>query len=283
MRSSKHNLKWLASAVAAVVIAGTSGPALANHQVFIEGELDFDGDGIVGLAEDTDGDFYFGTFAGALGPAPGLAQNGRAVVVTSGRFAETVVITGQVTIEGAPGVEADIEAFLAPADPRLIEFDTPMRNNVTRQAAPGIIVDAPANRRVVIRNISTRNWTEGIRVRGASRVLVDNVRVEHNINFGINIVDTAQIAVFNTSVNSSGFRVNPVTGDFPTVLAPAPGAGIQFGPNARGDIFQSSVTGNFRGILLVRSNRSRADDLARVSLRASQNFDNQSEIQPSGN
>jgi hypothetical protein len=265
------------------MVAGTSGSAMANHQVFIEGETDFDGDGVVGLAEDADGDFFFGTFAGALGPGTGLNQNGRAVVVTSGRFAEVVNITGQVTIEGAPGVEADIEAFLAGADPRLREFDTPMRNNTTRANAPGIIVNAPANRRVVIRNISTRNWTDGIRVQGQSRVLIDNVRIEHNINFGINVLDNAQISVFNTSVHSSGFRVNPVSGDFPTVLAPNTGAGILFSATARGSIFGSSITGNFGGgILLTRSGGSRQADLARVQVQMTQQFDNRSEIVPTG-
>ncbi|HYG82969.1 MAG TPA: hypothetical protein VD861_21410, partial [Pyrinomonadaceae bacterium] len=115
----------------------------ANHPVYVEGNCDspspgttvlppgsegtcgdYDGDNRIGAAEDTDGaDRIFGTLRAALGagtPAgTGVNHNGKIIIVTSGRFAELLVIgnpptgtsgegtasPGNVTIEAAPGVE----------------------------------------------------------------------------------------------------------------------------------------------------------------------------------
>lgn len=243
---------------AVLVAAGMAlpGSAFANHSVLIEGEFDFDGDGRVGAEEDVDtpNDFIFGTIGGALGgaaqatPAPGnLAQNGKAIIVTSGRFPEIVFITGQVTLEAAPGVEAVVEAFLAPADPRLNDFPGNMMcDNTCRQAQPGIIVDAPVNRFAVVRNVTTRNWTDGVQIRGDSRVLLDNVRAEHNTDQGVNVLGNAFVSIYRSSVSSTGFRVNPNTGDFPSAgFVPLQGIGIRFRGLSRGNITDSSSVGNF--------------------------------------
>src|SRR5687768_15454871 len=121
----------------------------ANHPVFVEGNCDspvpgttlvapgtcgdFDGDGRIGTAEDTDGaDRIFGTIgtlSGALGPGTGAAAgtganfNGTITIVASGRFAELIFIgqsgffpgkgsatPGNVIIQAAPGVNAEIDA-----------------------------------------------------------------------------------------------------------------------------------------------------------------------------
>jgi hypothetical protein len=247
--------------------------AFANHSVLIEGEEDYDGDGRIGSAEDTDGaDGIFGKINTALSAATGaLNQNGTAVIVTSGRFPEVVSITGPVTLEAAPGVEAVIEAFLSPAaDPnRLADFDTMMSNNMTRQMAPGIIVNVPTatnmpnpalaglnDRPVVIRNVSITNWTDGIAVMGG-KVLIDGVRIEHNVNHGINVMGTSQVAIVNTSVSASGFRLNPASGDFPRVVAPAPGIGIRYRNTSTGDIQRSSSTNNFAAGLSTETARVR--------------------------
>src|SRR5438552_3982322 len=113
----------LALLVAVMMMAGSSlwktGYVSANHPVLVEGEQDFDGDGLIGDAEDVDNatDQVFGTITAALGSAnAGVNQNGRVVIVTSGRFLGTVNITaanGNVTLEGAPGVEANVEAARA--------------------------------------------------------------------------------------------------------------------------------------------------------------------------
>jgi len=219
----------------------------ANHPVLVEGEVDFDGDGLVGLAEDTDNgnDRIFGTINAALGAANGgAAQNGRVTIVTSGRFREIVSITaanGNVTLEAAPGVEADIDAVVA--GDRSNQF--PATNNNGAQAAPGIVVDAPANRSVTIRNIVSRNWTDGIRIRGASRVTLDNVRVESNVNNGIDVSGSARVSITNSQVNYTGFRTG-ATGDFPSAAnVPSPGNGISFRESSIGSVAFSSVTGSF--------------------------------------
>jgi hypothetical protein len=252
--------------------------AVANHAVYVEGESDFDGDGRIGTAEDTDGDAVFGKINSAIGNvamggmalAGNLANNGKAIIVTSGRFLEVVNITGPVTLEAAPGVEADIEAFLSPAvdAARLADFDTPMSNNASRQMAPGVIINAPPDRPVVLRNLTIRNWTDGVRVTQGN-VLIDNVRIEHNVMNGVAVSGSAQVAIVNTSVAASGFRVNPASGDFPRAITPNPGFGVRFTMTSSGDIQRSSLTANFNSGLSNEAARLRD-----VQIRDVQQFGN---------
>ncbi len=244
----------VALALLSASLWGTTGVS-ANHPVLVEGNClnppagnsnvpvagtcgDYDGDGRIGVDEDNDGDRVFGTLNAALttNTATGANQNGRVVIVTSGVFAEVVSITaanGNVTLEAAPGVDADIDAVLQ-GDP----------NSGARQNAPGIVVNAPKDRFVTIRNITSRNWTDGIRVSGDSSVLIDNCRIENNINFGIRIQDNAKVKINNTTVAATGFRVS-AAGDFPRANSPNPGNGIDFGGASSGLVCQSCVTGSF--------------------------------------
>jgi hypothetical protein len=217
----------------------------ANHPVLVEGEADFDGDGRLGLMEDTDGDDrIFGTITAALGAANGGAnQNGRVTIVTSGRFHEQLLVTnanGNTTIEAAPGVEATIDAVATGT--RAAQF--PSSTNATRQAQPGIIVNSPANRYVTLRNLVVRNWTDGIQVLANSRVTIDNVRAEGNVNHGIHVLGSSRVLITNSQVSSSGFRVG-ATGDFPAINMPAPGNGITFEGNSQGSVARTTVSGNF--------------------------------------
>ncbi|HWG55651.1 MAG TPA: right-handed parallel beta-helix repeat-containing protein [Gaiellaceae bacterium] len=245
----------LARRLALTVAVGTalvSAPAaLANHPVLVEGNCnnaadpmfspvpapgtcgDYDGDGRIGSAEDGDGDRVFGTINGGNSSA-GAANNGTITVVTSGLFAETVTLTGNVTLEAAPGVEANVDA-VRQGDPR----------STARQAAPGIIVDAPPNRQVIIRNIQSRNWTTGFEIRGGSRVALEGVRAEHNINYGIEVNGAASVSISNSEIHSTGRRVNPMSGDFPSMAnQPAPGTGIEFDGRSIGVVFSTRVTGS---------------------------------------
>jgi hypothetical protein len=207
----------------------------ANHPVLVEGEQDFDGDGVIGAAEDTDNatDRVFGTINAALGAANGgVNQNGTVTIVTSGRFPETVMITaanGNVNLEAAPGVEANIDAVLAGAP-----------GNAARQAQPGIIVDAPSNRVVTIRNISSRNWTDGIVILGNSRVTIDRCFMANNTNFGIWVRDNARVTVANSTITASGFRSGAGVNN-----APNPGGGIEFVGNSSGTVAFTTVSGSF--------------------------------------
>src|SRR6185295_8448403 len=115
-RFSSRTFRLLAfSLLCAALFGGTlyvSGVKVsANHPVLVEGNCDspvpgttlvspgtcgdFDGDGRIGTAEDTDGaDRIFGTLNAAIGPGTGAAAgtganyNGKLIIVTSGRFAE---------------------------------------------------------------------------------------------------------------------------------------------------------------------------------------------------
>lgn len=202
-------------------------PALANHSVNVEGEADFDGDGLLGMDEDLDGDQVFGTISGGLA---GVSQNGRVTVVTSGRFHEQAVITaaGAVVLEAAPGVEATLEAFQAPGS-------TP--GNPERQGQPGLIIDSNGDFPVVVRNIGSRNWTVGVQVLGASRVTLDGVRADSNTDYGIQIGGIATVAVRNADIAGSGFRRSGTEG----ILPPNPGIGIAFQGSSSGAVTDSVI------------------------------------------
>ena len=246
------------------ILALSAATALANHPVFVEGEQDYDGDGLIGAAEDADVDPVgfptFGTINAALAAAnAGANQNGRVTIVTSGRFREVVNITGtngNVTLEAAPGVEANIDAVRS----------GDAAGNTARQNSPGIIVNAPATRIITLRNLVSRNWTEGIRVQGASRVVIENCRVENNINYGIRVVETAKATISKCSVTATGFRVGNV------VAAPNPGTGIEFEDSSTGLICDTLVSGSFSAGIRRDTSRS-------VTVKGECVFDNNPNMQ----
>jgi parallel beta-helix repeat protein len=243
-------------AVALVALVALSGSlssvnVSANHPVLVEGNCDspvpgttivtagtcgdYDGDGRIGTAEDTDGaDRIFGTLKAALGPGTGAAagtganNNGRITIVKSGRFAESLLIgmtipdfpdqgtatPGNVTIEAAPGVDAIIDAVLQ---------GDPAGGNTARQASSGILIYNGSNSNpstvVTLRNLVVRNFLQGIVTAGSTRVNIDNCRVENNRDFGILLTDFGRVVISNSQIQANGFRV-PVSGPS------TPGAGI---------------------------------------------------------
>lgn len=244
------------AAITVVIAQWSTVDVSANHPVLVEGNCDspipgttlvspgtcgdFDGDGRIGTAEDTDGaDRIFGTLRAALGPGTGAAagtganHNGKIIIVKSGRFAEKLFIgnagfqpgegsatPGNVTIEAAPGVNADIDAVLQ---------GDPAGGNTSRQAATGIdVVYTDSDKLVTLRNLQIRNWSVGIATFLNSRVRIDGCRLENNFNHGIRVTDNSRAVITGSQIDASGRRI-PVTG------APAPGSGItvEFGAQAK--------------------------------------------------
>ncbi len=238
----------------------------ANHPVMVEGNCDspvpgttlvapgtcgdFDGDGRIGTAEDTDGaDRIFGTLRAALGPGTGAAagtganHNGLIMIVTSGRFHEFlyvgqttsqgdggVVNPGNVTIEAAPGVFANLDAVLQ---------GDPAGGNAERQQAAGITVAYSSTfRTVTLRNLGIRNFSNGIVVAGSSRVNIDNCRFENNISHNILLLDNSRTAITNTQSAGAGLRIGGPT------TAPNPGYGLLLRNAAQANIMNSSFTNN---------------------------------------
>ena len=134
-----------------------------------------------------------------------------------------------VTLQAAPGVEAEVEAVRA----------GDAAGNTSRQAAPGIIVNAPRNRIVTIRNIVSRNWTDGILVSGSSRVVIDNCRIEHNKDYGIHVTGSAKATITNSQVVGSGFRNGAGIDN-----TPMPGIGIEFEGTSSGVVAATTVSGS---------------------------------------
>ena len=232
-----------------VLVEGNSdSPTLGTTIVSVGTSGDFDGDGRIGTAEDTDGaDRIFGTITGALGAGTGAAANtgvnfkGAVTIVAHGRFAEAVSIVqpvgavgGNVTLEAATGVSAQLNAVL--------QGDT--ANSNIRQNTSGILIDVPANRVVTIRNLTIRNFATGILVQGASRVNIENCVFENNRDYGIRVLDTARVQIRNCRVIGTGFRAGTL-GDTSVTDVPNPGVGIEFVRGSRGSVVMTSVSQSF--------------------------------------
>lgn len=203
---------------------------------------DFDGDGRIGTAEDTDGaDFIYGTIQGAL---EAIDHNGKVVIVKSGRFHENVYIgqqqglenpfgaitPGNVTLEAAPGVEASIDAFA--------QGDSAANNN-TRASSAGVAVNYTTNgstRVVTIRNLEVRNFLNGITADNNTRIHIDNVRVENNLNTGIRISNNARAVISRAHVTGTGFRVSTAP------VVPFSGIGIFINQNAQARITDTIIS-----------------------------------------
>lgn len=171
-------------------------------------------------------------------------------------FAGGSATPGNVTLQAAPGVEANIDAVLQ-GEP----------GSGARQGVPGIIVNSPLNRFVTIRNVTSRNWTSGIRVLGASRVAISGVRMENNVNYGIEVKDDARVSVSRSEITATGFRLNPMTGDFPSdANRPAPGIGIEFDDRSRGAVFSALIAGSFAVGLSNETGKRGAVCVGKVSL-----------------
>lgn len=243
----------LAACIAIIIFISVES-ASANHPVLVEGNClgtgatarttvtpgtcgDYDGDGRVGTAEDTDEeDRVFGTINGALGSTAG---NGSITIVSSGIFNEQVSLGGasnNLTLQAAPGVEAAIDAVR--------QGD---RIGGVRQQTGGILVTnstTNALSNVVIRNITIRNWKEGLFITGNVRVTVENCRFENNLDHGIIVAEGAEVTVTETKVVSTGYRLPAVVTDSGTTLQPNPGTGIAFESGASGTIFLTTVSGS---------------------------------------
>ncbi|HJU53031.1 MAG TPA: right-handed parallel beta-helix repeat-containing protein [Pyrinomonadaceae bacterium] len=239
----------------------------ANHPVLVEGNCDspvpgttivakgtcgdFDGDGRIGTAEDTDGaDRIFGTLNAALGPGTGAASgtganfNGKIIIVTSGRFAEVLYIgnnsiepsvgspnPGNVTIEAAPGVTADLDAVLQ---------GDPAGGNNARQGRPGILINylpAFSDRVVTLRNLTIRNFLIGVDVAGSSRVNIDKCRFENNLQSNVRLKEGADVVVTNSQVQSAGFRIG-------TASSVGDGIGIEVLTPAKLRVMETNISNN---------------------------------------
>ena len=253
--------------VAALLLAGS---AYANHPVLLEGNCDspvpgttlvaantcgdFDGDGRIGTAEDTDGaDRIFGTLEAAIGPGTGASagtganHNGSILIVTSGRFVPTTTISipnvagvTHLTIEAAPGVSALIDAVLQ---------GDPASGSTTRQNVVGMhITAADANDRIVLRNLVFRNWAEGVRVNGGARVTIENCTFHHNLDYGLRVMGSAHVAVSNTRFFDTGTR----SGVGVTSFA-APGTAIRFEDSSSGVISKSIIVNSIGNALVNNS------------------------------
>ena len=229
----------------------------ANHPVLVEGNCDspvpgttivtvntcgdYDGDGRIGTAEDTDGaDRIFGTIGAAIGAGTGAAAgtganfNGRIIIVKSGRFAEALVFAipnGHLQIEAAPGVEANIDAVFQ---------GDPGGGNNARQEAVGIDMSLASGLSVTLRNLTIRNWAIGIRQNGLGRLYIENCRIENNRDFGIQAMSESRLVIERSTINGTGRRIG--TANNATVF----GHGIQYQDLAAG-VINKSVIANSRG------------------------------------
>src|SRR5262245_1756935 len=256
MRYSTTSLA-IGFAIAAAIALGAL-PAAANHPVLVEGNNasdagpggtaappgaagDYDGDGNVGAAEDTDNatDRIFGTIGAALlGANGGANANGHVVIVGSGRFPEQITlpntgggqafINGVTLLEAAPGVQANIDAVL--------QGDA---GNATRQAGTGITINTQDSDRVIIlRNLTIRNFQIGLQVMGNARVLCEHCRFDSNVVANVMVSGNAKLTLVDCDVRAGGMRFNPAK------ATPNPGDGVVFSGQASGVISDCNISGN---------------------------------------
>lgn len=261
----------MAALVASLLVFGTllAAPASANHPVLVEGNCfgrgsgetatglqrmvvapgtcgDYDGDGRIGESEDADGDNNFGTINAAV---EAVAHNGRVVIVASGVFPESVVLRpveqASLTLEASPGVDANIDAVVQ-GEP----------GGEERIQGPGILIDGCDDCRVAVRGITTRNWTDGIRVTRRSHVLLEDVNADNNLNFGIRVRGRSRVVIDDASVSGTGYRKGAAGAGEPN-----PGIGIKFTRYASGLISHTTVTGSEAAGIDVRQRRVNRVDL----------------------
>lgn len=263
----------LIAVFAAIVIAHTQATVAqqrTNRPVLVEGNClgatsaglktsvtpgtcgDYDGDGRIGTLEDTDeDDGIFGTLREAIGEN-GINFNGSITIVASGTF--TFVQIGgtggnSITLQAAPGVDANIDAL------RGTDGGATIRRNISSASGIQIFNSQLSLDRVVLRNLTIRNWNTGISVgKVDTQVLIDNCRLENNGEYGIRVTQNAKVIITNTQVHGTGYRRFMETpGTNPEV-----GAGIVFEGTATGSIFSSSVSGSFGAGILNSTNRPNA-------------------------
>jgi hypothetical protein len=148
---------------------------------------------------------------------------------------EGVANPGNVTIEAAPGVEAMVDAVLQ---------GDPAGGNNTRQEGIGIrILYTANNRRVILRNLTIRNWARGVQADLESRVTIDSCRFENNRDHGILVGGNSQAGIFNTKIHATGFREGTA------LNSTGFGHAIEFGDAASGMVAHTFITGS-RGAAL---------------------------------
>jgi parallel beta-helix repeat protein len=248
----------------------------ANHPVLVEGNNaalfvnptnalnsggvsgDYDGDGLVGTAEDNDNasDRIFGTLTAAFANLNGTGanQNGHVIIVTSGRFNESVTITltpttgGVMIVEAAPGVQANIDAVLQG------ENRPAPNDNATRQAGTGITINDtntfPSPKSAVLRNLVIRNWQVGVRTMGTARVALDSCRLDSNVMHGVLVTGMGCFEATDSIIHAGGMRFPA-----PGIGGQNPGNGITFQDATFGSLYRNTITGNLgAGISLTAGN-----------------------------
>ncbi len=158
-----------------------------------------------------------------------------------------------IILQAAPGVQANFDAVVQ-GEP----------GNDVRSNRPGIVINGCDTCRVTVRNVVTRNWTEGVRVRFHSHAHLDEVISENNTDYGIHVTNRAKVSVSDSQVNATGFRK-----DGNGVAKADPGVGVEYANRSRGSIHRTSITGSAGAGLEVGRN-------ARVRTFQLQLFDNNS-------
>jgi hypothetical protein len=92
---------------------------------------------------------------------------------------------------------------------------------------------------VTLRNLSIRNFEEGVTVVLGSRVMIDNCRIENNRDYGVQVRDLAQVVIKNSTINNTGRRI-PVSGP----ATPGHGLSVEGGNNAKARVYDSVFSNN---------------------------------------
>jgi hypothetical protein len=232
-RPDATKMKRFLFVIGLTFLASASTRAAPSETVIVEGFSDFDGDRLVGDAEDSDGDLVFGSVTQAI---TAVGEAGRVIIATSGEFRETVAIGNvrSLVLEAAPGVFAIIRA--------------------PDGSAPDVAattISAPAKRSFVqVRNITFADSPIGMKLssEGDLQVSLENCRLENNVTYGLLCTGGIRLTMRNCTVSNT----DPVRFFDLVVGPPFRGTAISLttSPNSEAFIYDCTIVGNRSGILL---------------------------------
>jgi hypothetical protein len=101
---------------------------------------------------------------------------------------------------------------------------------------------------------------------GNSRVVIDNCRLDSNINFGVHVMGNARVTISNSQINSTGFRAGQSVNN-----TPSPGTGIMFDDQSSGTVAFTTVNGSAKAGI---ANNTQPRNRQAVKLLSVNVFDN---------
>jgi nitrous oxidase accessory protein NosD len=137
------------------------------------------------------------------------ASDGTRITIAPGVCRENLIITKNLTLEGAGSEKTVLQGVKAGFPVVFIQSDSPITvtlEGLTLADAPKASTDPQHGKECAV-FYPELLCPSGIQVRGAARASISDVRVAHTPWVGIYVLDTAQVSVQNTEIIENGWGV----------------------------------------------------------------------------